>query len=87
MADFQRITSPPSSLTGVLGAYLRDVARVLNELPQISVFSGPSPNSTVSGFPGDVAVNLSSSAATRLWVKEGTTRTRSMTGWVSISTT
>lgn len=80
------IPLPPSALTGPLGEYLRMIARAISDTPQISVFSGPTPNSVVSGYPGDVAINLSSSAATRLWVMEGSARVPSLTGWVSIRT-
>ena len=80
------IPLPPSALTGPLGEYLRLIARTISDTPQLSVFSGSTPNNKVSGYPGDVAINISSSAATRLWVKEGGARVPSNIGWVSIRT-
>ena len=87
MADNRPLVPlPPSGITGTLGEYLRTIARVINDFPKISTFSGTSPESAISGYPGDVAINYSSSAATRLWVKEGSSRVPSTTGWVSIRT-
>ena len=76
---------PPSNITGVLGEWLSDVWRYLDAQPQLSRFSGTSPNSAVTGFPGDLAVNAgSASTDTRVWVKGGTTY--SNTGWVTLRT-
>lgn len=69
---------PPSDITGPLGGYLRDLWRYVESQPQFSAqsFSATStPNSIVSGLPGDICVNLcSASTASRLWVLGGTTR-------------
>lgn len=76
---------PPSEITGVVGDYLRDLWRYIESQPQISTFSGTSPNSLVSGYPGDMTINLgSASTDTRAWLKGGGTRTWSNTGWVVI---
>ncbi len=77
-----RIGFPPSSVTGELGAYLLDVWRVLNDIPSMSMFSGASPNSVITGLPGDLAVNVgSASTSTRLWQMGGSVAQPSTTGW------
>ena len=83
MSDFRRIASPPSDLTGPLGIYLREVARALNDIPSLSAFSDSvGPNSHVAGYPGDLAVNLTSVSTTlRLWQLGGSLRNPSNTGW------
>ena len=86
MSDFRRLASPPSDLTGPLGVYLREVARAINDIPALSAFSDSvGPNSHVTGYPGDLAVNLTSTSAdSRLWVKGGSVRAPSNTGWVQL---
>lgn len=85
MADFRRIASPPSDITGPLGSYLREVARAINDIPQLSAFSAATPNSVVSGYPGDLAVNLcSTSSDNRLYQKGGSVRVPSNQGWVPV---
>ena len=80
-----RLPMPPSEITGVLGAWLRDVWHLLESQPQLSTFSGSSPNGNVLGYPGDVTINLgSASTDTRAWLKGGGTRTWSNTGWLTI---
>lgn len=83
MSDFRRIASPPSDLTGPLGTYLREVARAINDIPALSAFSDSvGPNSHVSGYPGDLAVNLTSATTNlRLWQLGGSLRRPSNTGW------
>lgn len=85
MADFRRIPSPPSGITGELGVWLRDVARAINDIPQLSGFSGSTPNGVVSGYPGDLLVNLTSATSDlRLYQKGGSTRVPNKTGWVLV---
>lgn len=81
-----RIDNPPSSLTGPLGNYLSELARIINSTPNLSWFSGASPNSALTGVVGDIAVNLgSASTSSRLWVKSGSAADApSMTGWVIV---
>ena len=82
MADFRRLASPPSDITGPLGYYLREIARAINDIPALSAFSADTPNSRVSGYPGDLAVNLTSSNTdVRLWQMSGSARVPSTTGW------
>jgi len=73
-----RFPTPPSDVTGPLGTYLRELWRFVESQPQISMqsFSATgTPNSVVSGFPGDMCVNIgSASTASRLWLLGGTTR-------------
>lgn len=76
---------PPSDLTGPLGEYLLVLWRTMNGLPNISAFSGTSPNSTVTGVPGDLAINIgSASTESRLFVKGGSARLPSTTGWNTV---
>ena len=85
MADFRRIVSPPSEVTGPLGSYLREIARALNDIPQLSAFSGTTPNGAISGYPGDLTINLTSSNTDlRLWQMGGSLRVPSTTGWVLV---
>lgn len=79
------IPLPPSGVTGPLGDYLHLLWRTLTAMPNISAFSGPSPNSAVTGLPGDLAVNMgSASTASRLWVMAGGAREPSLTGWSAV---
>lgn len=66
--------------------YLRELARAVNDIPQLSAFSGSDPNGTVTGYPGDLAVNLTSTSSDiRLYVKGGSVRVPSNTGWNPVS--
>lgn len=69
-----------------LNSYLRDIAQVLNTLPRISIFSGATPNSLISGLPGDLLVNIGSASTTsRLWIKAGGSSTvPTSTGWAVV---
>lgn len=97
----QRIGSPPivgvgqnlnpdprelQSQLAQLNNYLKDIATVLNSLPRISIFSGVTPNSVISGLPGDLLVNVGSASTTsRLWIKAGGTSTvPTNTGWAVV---
>ena len=81
----QRVTMPPSSVTGELYVYLSRMAVALNNVPRLSYTSyNGGPESNLTGAPGDLAINIVSSAQTkRLYVKE---LGSSNTGWVSVST-
>ncbi len=86
MSDFQRLNSPAESITsGPLLYYLRDIARALNDIPQISAFSGSDPNGTIAGYPGDLLVNLTSTNTDRrLLIMSGSKRVKSTIGWVPV---
>lgn len=86
MADFRRIVSPPSDVTGPLGSYLREIARAINDIPQLSAASTLNPNDgTIFGYPGDVLVNLTSTSTDkRLLVMGGSVRVKQATGWVPV---
>ena len=78
-----RIGQPPSGVTGELRSYLVQMTDALNQIPVASYFSGLSPNSVVTGFPGDLAINVgSASTQSRLWINAGTGF--SNTGWVTV---
>lgn len=84
----ERVSSPPSGITGPLGAYLRELSGVINDLPPLSYFSGLSPESVITAYPGTVAIGVGSdSNNTRLWVMGGSARVASMTGWRAVNTT
>jgi hypothetical protein len=71
-----------------LAEYLREIWRVVNKMPNISAFSGTTPNSALSGVPGDLAVSIAvDSNDSRLFVKGGASRTPSTTGWVTVRIT
>jgi hypothetical protein len=69
----ERIGLPPSDVTGPLGAWLRDVYRALNQIPNASYISVDNPNTSgFTGYPGDLAVNVvSGSTVSRIWVMGG----------------
>lgn len=73
-------------MTGPLGSYLREVARAINDIPQLSACSSLDPNDgTNAGYPGDVLVNLTSTSTDkRLLVMGGSVRVKSTTGWVAV---
>lgn len=77
---------PPSDVTGSLGRYLTQVARAVNRMPVVSYFSGLTPNSAVTGLPGDLAINLgSASTSSRVWVKGGSSSASlSRVGWACV---
>ncbi len=78
----QRIRQPPSSVTGELGVWLWDLAEVVNNTPSLSYFSGTTPNSTLTGWTGDIGVNVgSASTNTRLWQHAGSPDMPSQQSW------
>ena len=80
---------PPSSITGALGEWLRDLSNILNsKVARASYFSGTSPNSITTALPGYLAINMSPSQSTdsRVWVHGGTGITPTTTGWVTLRT-
>jgi hypothetical protein len=84
---FRRIVQdPPSGITGTLREYLTEISRAINDRPVMSYFSGTSPNSVVSGYAGDIAINLgSASTSTRVWVLSGAPSTVTNQGWVRMA--
>jgi hypothetical protein len=73
-----RFQQPPSNISEPLAGWLRNVWSYIESQPQFSYTSfgaTDTPNSRVSGFPGDMCVNIgSASTATRLWILGGTSR-------------
>ena len=83
----RRIPDPPSSMTGPLAAWMQGLATYLNGQPVVSLFSGVTPNSVLTGMPGDLALNVgSASTDSRFWLKGGAGNTVSKTGWVVLRT-
>ncbi len=82
----RRIGNPPIVQDNPeLNRFLQDVANVLNTLPRISIFSGASPNSMMSGLPGDIAVNIGSASTTsRIWVHGSNNTVPNFTGWAVV---
>lgn len=66
--------------------YLREQARAINDIPQISATSTLNPNDgTNAGYPGDLLVNLTSTNTDRrLLIMGGSVRVKSTTGWVPV---
>ena len=80
-----RLGPVPSSITGPLRGYLEQVQSVVNALPQMSLFSGLTPNSAVTGQPGDMAINVgSASTSSRLWMLGGSGSALTNVGWVNV---
>lgn len=71
----RRLVPPPSSITGALGQWLRDVHTLLEAQPNFSLVSfaaTETPNSRVTGRSGDFCVNIgSASTDSRVWVLGG----------------
>jgi hypothetical protein len=85
----RKLVPPPSTVTGALGEWLREVHRVIESTPNVSLVSfaaTDTPNSRVSGVPGDLAVNVSPSASTssRLWTLGGSGSALTTQGWALV---
>lgn len=83
------VPDPPSTVTGPLGDWMREVVQILNaKVARASYFSGTSPNSSATALPGYLAINMSPSQSTdsRVWVHGGTGTTPTSTGWVVLRT-
>ena len=85
----RKLIPPPSTITGALGEWLREVHRVIESTPNVSLVSlaaTATPNSAVSGIPGDLAVNVSPSASTtsRLWTMGGSGSGLTQLGWALV---
>ena len=74
----RRLPAPPSSITGVLGTWLRELHGVVEALPNVSIASfgaTDTPNSRVTGMSGDLCINVgSASTDSRAWILGGGTR-------------
>lgn len=77
---------PPSGLTGVVAEYLGQVCRVINQIPNVSYFSSnTSPNSNLTGIPGDLAVNANSlTTRPRFWIMGGQETSGRTIGWLPL---
>ena len=76
--------NPPSSVTGELGNYLRQIKRRFDAIPTISYFSGTYP-SQITGLASDIVVNVGvSSSASRLFINYGSP-TIPNTSWRTIA--
>lgn len=85
----RKLVPPPSTVTGALGEWLRELHRVIESTPNVSLVSlsaGSTPNSVVTGTPGDMAVNVSPSASTssRYWVMGGSGSALTQLGWALV---
>lgn len=80
-----RIQGPPPTGNQALDGWLRNVWILINNQPRLSWFSGTTPNSVVTGTPGDLAINLvSGSTVTRMWIMGGAPSYVTNKGWVMI---
>lgn len=85
MSVRDQLSPPPSSITGPLGTWLQDLWTLVNGQPTISYFSGTSPNSSVTGVAGNLAVNIGSASTTsRLWLKGGDPAIPDQVNWVVV---
>ena len=58
------------------------VWQILNTGPRLSYFTGTTPNSSVTGFVGDLTFNINSTSTdTRTWQMGGSGDTMRQTGW------
>lgn len=85
MSFRDRLSPPPSSVTGPLGEWLQTAWQLLNSQPRMSYFTGTTPNSLVTGVAGDLAINVgSASTSTRAWVKGGDPTIPDRSNWVTL---
>lgn len=89
----RRLDAPPGNASDLtaLSRWLRDLHRAIETIPTISLVSfgaTETPNSRVSGFPGDIVVNVGSgSTDSRAWLMGGTVPSeRTTLGWVLVRT-
>lgn len=86
----RHLPSPPSDITGPLGQWLREVHRVVEALPNVSIASfgaTDTPNSRVTGTAGNLCINIgSASTDSRLWVLGGGATASALTdqGWALV---
>lgn len=85
----RRLAAPPSTVTGVLGTWLRELHSVVEALPNVSIASfgaTDTPNSRVTGMSGDLCINIGSASTTsRAWLLGGGTRSAlTDQGWALI---
>ncbi len=85
----RRIEQPPPTGNAALDGWLQRAARVLNDMPRVSWFSGTHPNvSKITGTAGDMVVNLASASTnSRLWIMGGVVSNSTTTGWMLLSVT
>ena len=82
----RRITMPPATGNQALDEWLRNFAISHNNEPRVSWFSGTTPNSSLTGTAGDLAINLASgSTVSRIWVMGGSPSYVTTQGWVFLS--
>lgn len=89
MTNFQRrVEYPPPTGNQALDQWLQGIATAFNNMPRFSWFSGTTPNSILTGTPGDIAINLASgSTVTRAWIMGGNpTSIVTRFGWVTLQT-
>jgi hypothetical protein len=79
----ERLRQPPSVFSGEQAQWLSEVARVINALPNFSIFSGTNPvASGITGVRGSVAVNVGNvSSASVLFVHYGSALNPDRTSW------
>lgn len=76
----------PSGITGPLRDYLDYLVTQLRSVPTFSTFSGTTPESVLTGQPGNFAYNPYSTTTNNfLYVKWGNGLTVSKTSWAKIS--
>jgi hypothetical protein len=87
MAGFiRRVRQPPPTGNHDFDVWIRDFAVQWNSHPRMSWFSGTTPNSNLTGSPGDIAINLASgSTLTRMWMMTGDASLVTTLGWRTIS--
>ena len=78
-----RIPQVPSQISGIIGTYLKEVVRQLNQEGFISLFSAANPNTSgFTGIPGSLALNIGSASSwTRLWMMGGSVASIATNGW------
>lgn len=78
-----RVDGVPSTFSGELLVWARQVTDALNTLPPLSTFSFGNPNGNVTAIIGTIGVNINSAATAHVWYKNVGS---GATGWVSVVT-
>ena len=81
-----RVPPPPPTGNAAVDRWLIQLAESHNAQPRSSWFSGMTPNSLVTGYVGDLAINLASgSTMSRVWIMGGSPSAATTQGWRFLS--
>ena len=81
-----KVSPDPSGFTGAQAGWLQEVAVAINRTPNVSYFSGLTPESVITGLAGDFAIApFSQSTGSLFFVKWGSATVASKVSWCKVS--